>query len=82
MLWFTYLLGYLLDVFQVFHLFVLFFVFVLIFIGVQLIYNVVLLSAVQQSESVILNTYINSFFRLFSHIGNYRVLSRVPCVTQ
>ena len=50
----------------------------LIFIGVQLIYNVVLVSAVQQSESAKLYIYPR-FFRFFSHIGHYRVLSRVPC---
>ena len=55
-------------------------VFFWFFIGVQLIYNVVLVSAVQQSESVI---YIYPlFFRFFSHIGDYRVLSRVPCAIQ
>ena len=36
-----------------------------------------LVSGVQQSESVI---YIDPLFlRFFSHIGHYRVLSRVPC---
>ena len=55
--------------------------FFLIFIGVQLMYNV-LISGVQQSESVIhIHTY-TLFLRLFSHIGRYRVLSRVPCVIQ
>ena len=45
-----------------------------------MIYNIVLLSAGQQSESVIGVQYIHSF-RLFSYIGFYRVLSRVPCST-
>ena len=49
------------------------------FIGVELIYNVVLVSAVQQSEPVI-HTHISLSFRFFSHIGHYKVLSRVPCV--
>ena len=37
-----------------------------------------LLSGVQQSESFI-HMYILFFFRFFSHIGYYRVLSRLPC---
>ena len=48
-------------------------------IDVKLIYSVALVSAVQQSESVI-RIHISTFFRFFSHIGHYRVLSRVPCV--
>ena len=40
----------------------------LFFIGVELIYNVVLLYAVQQSESVHIYPL---FFRFFSHIGHY-----------
>ena len=52
-----------------------------VFIGVQLIYNVALVSSVQQSESVI-HIHISLFFRFFSHIGHYRVLSRVPCAIQ
>ena len=55
--------------------------FFLIFIRVELIYNVVLVSAVQQSESVIHIT-ISTLFRFFPHIGHYRVLSRVPCAIQ
>ena len=47
------------------------------FIGVQLIYNVVLVSGVQQNESVT-DTY-SLFLRLFRHRGHYRVLSRGPC---
>ena len=42
-------------------------------------YSVVLLSVIWQSESII---HINSFFRFFSHIGHYRVLSGVPCAIQ
>ena len=45
--------------------------------GVEFIYNVLLVSCVQQSESVIY-IYILTFFRFFSHISHYRVLSRVP----
>ena len=50
-------------------------------------YNVVLVSGVQQSESVI-HIYIVDiypyllFFSFFSHIGHYRVLSRVLCAIQ
>ena len=48
-----------------------------------MIYNVMLVSGVQQRESVI-HIYISTlcFFRFFSHIGRYRVLSRVPCARQ
>ena len=45
--------------------------------GVQLIYNVVLVSGVQQSESVI---HLSTLFRFLSCIGHYRALSRFPCV--
>ena len=40
-----------------------------------MIYNVVLVSGVQQSESVIY-VHISTLFRFFSHIGHYRVVSR------
>ena len=49
--------------------------FLIIFIGVQLIYNVVLVSGVQQSESVVIYMY-PLFFRFFSHIGHYGVSNR------
>ena len=42
-------------------------------IEVQLIYNVVLVSSVQQSDLVL------SFFRFFSIIGYCKVLSIIPC---
>ena len=43
-------------------------------------YNVVLASSVQQSESVI---HISTFLvRFFFHIGYYRVLSRISCAIQ
>ena len=42
-------------------------------------YNVVLVSAVQHSESAIHIHTTTVFFRFFSHIGHYGVLSRVPC---
>ena len=44
-------------------------------------FTMLLVSAVQQSESVIHYIY-PLFFRFFSHIGHYRVLSRVPCAIQ
>ena len=53
----------------------------LIFFGVQLLYNVVLISAVQQSESVI-RIHVSTVFRVFAYIGHYRILSRPPCVIQ
>ena len=47
-----------------------------------MIYSAVLISGVQQSESV-MHTYISTFLkRFFSHTGHYRVLSRVPCALQ
>ena len=63
----------------------LFHLFLKIFNGVELIYNVVLVSGVQQSESVKhihRSTLFFFFLRFFSHIGHYRVLSRVPCAIQ
>ena len=50
------------------------------FLIVQLIYSVVLASAVQQSKSA---TYISPLFsRLHFHIGHYRAPNRVPCGMQ
>ena len=48
------------------------------FVGIWLIYNVVLVLGIQQSDSVIY-WHISIFFRFFSHIGYYRILSWVPC---
>ena len=45
-----------------------------------MIYNIVLVSAEEQSESVIHVQYIHSF-RFFPCMGYYRVLSGVPCST-
>ena len=59
-------------------------VFKLLKIEIQLIYNVVLISGIQQSDSVI-HTYIYIyifFFRFFSIIGYYKILSIVPCAIQ
>ena len=50
------------------------------FIEVELIYNVVLISAVQQSGSV---AHICTFFTIFfSTMGYHRLLNIVPCATQ
>ena len=47
------------------------------FFALQLIYSVLLISGVVQSDSVIP---IFIFFRLFFHIGYHRVFSRVLCM--
>ena len=49
------------------------------FIGVQLVYNAVLVSGTQQSEYIYIYPL---FFRVFSHVAYYRVLSRVSCAIQ
>ena len=46
------------------------------FFEVYLIYNVVLVSGIQPSDSVIF------FFRFFSIIGYYKILNIVPCAIQ
>ena len=46
-------------------------------IGVQLIYNIVLVSSVQQSKLV-----IHIYIYIYVEIGYYRVLSRVPCAVR
>ena len=51
-------------------------VFFAIFIDIYLTYNVVLVSGVRQSDSVIF------FFRLFSIVDNYKILGRVSCAIQ
>ena len=52
-----------------------------IFNGVELIYNILLVSGVQQSESII-QIHIPLFFRSCSHISHFRALSRVPRAAQ
>ena len=47
-------------------------------IEVYLIYDVVFISGIQHSDSVL---YV-FFFRFFSLIGYYKILSRVPCAMQ
>ena len=51
------------------------------FIGGYLLYNIVLVSAIQQSESVI-QMHISLLFRFLSHLGHHRTLSRVPYAMQ
>ena len=51
------------------------------FSAVLLIYNVVLISGVQHSESVT-HIHISIFEEFFSHVGHSRVLSRVPYALQ
>ena len=58
--------------------------FFLIFIVVQLVCIIVLVSSVQQSESVIhihMSTPFLDSFPIQVHIGHYRVLSKVFCAT-
>ena len=43
-------------------------------------YNIVLVSGIQQRESVIHLCISILFKTFFPHIGHYRVLSRAPCV--
>ena len=58
----------------------LFFLILFYFIEVQLTYNVVFISAVQQSDSVI---HIYTFFFIFfSIIFYHRILDIVPCAIQ
>ena len=47
------------------------------FIEVYLVDNIVLVSGIQQKDSVM---YI--FFRLFSIIDHYKILNVVPCILQ
>ena len=59
-------------------------IFLKISTGEQLIYCVVLVSAVQHSESEIY-THISTLvflLRFFSRTGRYRILSTVPCAIQ
>ena len=56
-------------------------IFKLIFVGVQLLYHVVLVSAVQQSESALLYIY-PLIFGFLSHLDHHRAMSRIPCVKQ
>ena len=51
------------------------------FIVVQFLFNVVLVSTVQQSESAI-NIHISPLFGFPSHLIHHRTLSRVPCAIQ
>ena len=44
--------------------------------------NVSIVSGVQQSDSVLYIYMYLFFFKFFSHLGYYRILSSVPCVLQ
>ena len=46
-----------------------------------MIYNIVSVSGVQLRAQLYIYMYL-FFFRFFSHIGYYRILSRVPCAIQ
>ena len=46
----------------------------------QLECSAVLVLGVWQSGPPVTHTYTPSLFRFFSHVGQYRVLNRVPCV--
>ena len=50
----------------------------LIVLGINLLYNVMLVSTVQQNQSVTHYTCL-IFFRFFSSICHYRVWNRVSC---
>ena len=52
-----------------------------VFIEERLIYNVVLVSSIQQSDSVYIYIYM-FFFTFFFFIGYFKILSRVPCAIQ
>ena len=49
---------------------------------VHLIYSVVLVSGVQQSDIYISESLFFFFFRFFSHIGYYKILNIVPCMLE
>ena len=46
--------------------------------GVELISSVVLVSGIQQSDSVV-HIHQSFIFKFFSHVVYYRIPSRVPC---
>ena len=51
--------------------------------GIVLIYSVVVVSGIQQSETCYIHVSMYPlFFRFFSHTAYCRVLSRVPCAKQ
>ena len=57
-------------------------VFFLLLLKIQLIYNVVFVSGLQQSDWAI-HTHTHTFFsRFFSMIGYYKILNIVPCAIQ
>ena len=54
----------------------------LLIIGVQLLYNIVLVYTVQQSESTICIHISPLFLDFLLNLGHHRALSRVPCAIQ
>ena len=60
--------------------FIFFNIFNLFFIETELIYNVLVLGVIQQSDSI-LYTYMFLFI-FFTTMGYYRILNIVPCATQ
>ena len=58
-----------------------FFIALFMFIGVYLLYNGVLVPAVEQSESA-LHIHTSPLLGFPSHLGHHRALSRVPCAIQ
>ena len=52
-------------------------IFLLFYIRIQLIYNVMLISGLQQSDSIIY-THVSIYVNFFSYIDYYRILGRVP----
>ena len=66
--------------------FLLFFFLTTFLIELWLVYNAMLVSGVQQSDSVIcISIYLSIylfFFRFFSIIGYYKILNIVPCAIQ
>ena len=53
-----------------------------IYIGIQLINNVVIVSGVQQKLIQLYKCMCLFFFKFFSHLGCYIILSRVSCAIQ
>ena len=56
-------------------------VFILFYIGAQLINNAVLVSGLQQSDSVV-HIHESILSQIFFHLGYYRILCRAACAIQ
>ena len=66
--WFLFLLSFFIKKF-------------LFYVGIQLIYNTVLVSGLQQSDSVI-HIHLSILFQILFPFRLLQILSRVPCATQ